>query len=37
MPALISVEMLIFDLGFFVEFLTELEGTGKKTLSKNIR
>jgi hypothetical protein len=36
LPAVISVEMLVFDLGFFIEFLTELEGTGKKMLSKNI-
>jgi hypothetical protein len=35
-PAVISVEMPVFDLGFFVEFLTELEGTGKNILSKNI-
>jgi hypothetical protein len=30
-PAVISVEMPLFDLGFFVEFLAEREGTGKKT------
>jgi hypothetical protein len=36
-PEVISVEMPVFDLGFSVEFLAELEGTGKRTLSKNIR
>jgi hypothetical protein len=36
MPAVISVEMSIFDLGFFIEFLAELEGTvGKKMVSNN--
>jgi hypothetical protein len=34
-PAVISVEVPIFDLGFFVQFLAKLEGPGKKTLSKN--
>jgi hypothetical protein len=36
MPAVISVEVPIFDLGFFVESLADLKGTEKKTLSKQI-
>jgi hypothetical protein len=32
-PAVISVELPVFDLGYFVEFLAELKGRRKRTLS----